>query len=364
MTSPFYSSFVGVLLQSCYAGPSPDGGWRFGPPPKDDNGKRMFAVPDDATHDIERYAFLEKQFPHFEYAFSMLEDEQSRRMLLLKLARFVFDGSRVSISMTYQQFNHYIEQVKPLLVRESVINSGLVGLDLNQYDLEPAGIPIQILTSVGGLINQFFLQQYQFDRDGVQVKIEPGDTVIEGGMCWGDSALNFAHKTGKKGRVIGFEFEPRNLQIISANFQNNPDLAKRIKIYKNALYGESGKTLTFAMAGPATGLVFKSVNTDESDLVPVTAETLTIDDMVEREKLDRVDYIKLDIEGAEQETMRGAEKTLRRFRPKLALSAYHRFDDIPNLIRYVHDLDLGYKFWLDHFKPDDKETMLFAKTEV
>jgi hypothetical protein len=55
--------------------------------------------------------------------------------------------------------------------------------------------------------------------------------------------------------------------------------------------------------------------------------------------LSRVDYIKMDIEGAEREALRGAEETLRKYRPRLMLDAYHRPDDatvLPGLMRRVY----------------------------
>ena len=66
--------------------------------------------------------------------------------------------------------------------------------------------------------------------------------------------------------------------------------------------------------------------------VPLT----TIDRLVAELGLERVDYIKMDIEGAEQRAIRGAAATIATFHPRLSLSAYHVPDDpvkIPELVR-------------------------------
>jgi hypothetical protein len=56
--------------------------------------------------------------------------------------------------------------------------------------------------------------------------------------------------------------------------------------------------------------------------VPLT----TIDKLVEELKLERVDYIKMDIEGAEEKALRGGHETIKRFRPRLSVSVYHAED--------------------------------------
>jgi len=65
--------------------------------------------------------------------------------------------------------------------------------------------------------------------------------------------------------------------------------------------------------------------------VPLTR----IDDEVEKLGLPRVDFIKMDIEGAEREALAGAAGTLRRFKPTLALDSYHRPDDPVVLPRVI-----------------------------
>jgi hypothetical protein len=94
----------------------------------------------------------------------------------------------------------------------------------------------------------------------------------------------------------------------------------------------------------------------------VEVETQTIDDLVAANSLDRVDFIKMDIEAAEPDALMGAEQTLRKHRPQLAISIYHdarHFACIPN---WLADLNLGYRFFIDHFTIHSEETVLFARS--
>lgn len=62
----------------------------------------------------------------------------------------------------------------------------------------------------------------------------------------------------------------------------------------------------------------------------------------------RVTYVKLDVEGAEKETFEGMENTLKLFKPKLNVAAYHRSEDIFALILQLKSINPDYKFYLRH----------------
>jgi hypothetical protein len=68
----------------------------------------------------------------------------------------------------------------------------------------------------------------------------------------------------------------------------------------------------------------------------------------------------MDIEGAELNALHGAEQTIRTFKPKLAISVYHKPNDLAEIPSYLNNLGLGYEFFLDHFTIYGGETVLFA----
>jgi hypothetical protein len=58
--------------------------------------------------------------------------------------------------------------------------------------------------------------------------------------------------------------------------------------------------------------------------------------------------------------LKGAEHTIRRFRPNLAIALYHGDNDFIDIPNYLESLKLEYELFLDHFTIHREETILFA----
>ncbi len=63
----------------------------------------------------------------------------------------------------------------------------------------------------------------------------------------------------------------------------------------------------------------------------------------------------MDIEGSEILALKGAERTIRRFKPKLAISIYHVFTHYFEAILFLHALNLGYRFHIEHYTSTAKK---------
>ena len=82
----------------------------------------------------------------------------------------------------------------------------------------------------------------------------------------------------------------------------------------------------------------------------LTAKFIDLDTYVAKKNLPRVDYIKLDIEGAELDMLHGAVKTITRCKPKMAVSAYHKPEDLWTLAAYIKSLRPDYEFEFRHYR--------------
>ena len=85
-----------------------------------------------------------------------------------------------------------------------------------------------------------------------------------------------------------------------------------------------------------------------------------IDTLVNNEEIKRIDFFKLDVEGFEMQVLLGANKAINKFKPKLAMSLYHKADDMFEILAYVKNHHPFYKFYLGHYTIHIEETVLYC----
>ena len=156
--------------------------------------------------------------------------------------------------------------------------------------------------------------------------------VIDVGVFDGGTAAIFAEMGYK---VYGFEMDRKNYETSlkvakEKNFVVEPfGLGSCKQKIKYASSGNSGSKLT----GQGNDI----------------AEIITLDSYVNEKKLSRVDFLKMDVEGAELEVLRGAVTTIARFKPILAISVYHKVDDFWTLMNFVKSIRPDYEFVMRQF---------------
>lgn len=89
-------------------------------------------------------------------------------------------------------------------------------------------------------------------------------------------------------------------------------------------------------------------------------DTTTIDDYKKEQNIEKIDFIKMDIEGSELPALEGAIKTLKEDRPQLAISIYHSNEDFIKIPIFLHNNLENYIFKLAHYSARAHETILYA----
>lgn len=169
-------------------------------------------------------------------------------------------------------------------------------------------------------------------RASPEETIRTGDVVLDVGGHVG----TFTRRALALGasRVVAVEPDPVLAVCLRQNFAGD----SRVTVVEAAAWNESGAlTLRWGPVNSGTS----SVITGGERIGEVRA--VTIDSLTKSLGLSRVDYIKMDIEGAEREALAGAAATLRAQRPRLMIDAYHRTDDMRVLPDLVNAAGPGYR---------------------
>lgn len=133
--------------------------------------------------------------------------------------------------------------------------------------------------------------------------------------------------------VVAIEPAPENLECLRRNYAPEIQSGRVIVVPKGVWDREDFLTLRVDPKNSAAdSFVIRREGAVDVERVPLT----TIDQLVAELKLPRVDYIKLDIEGAEPKALVGARETLAKYKPRISIASYHQPDHprvIPELIR-------------------------------
>jgi FkbM family methyltransferase len=300
--------------------------------------------------------FILPILPELEWLYAHLADQESRDLLVSLIAFRVLGHQKVKLACNRPAYWANIRRMEEHARDAESMDSSFMQWRLHKMDLRPFGVPVTLFTLPAGASTMFVEEQYRCVGADGPIEAADGDVVIDAGACWGDTALYFAARVGTLGRVFSFEFLPANLQIFHRNLDLNPHLKDRVSLVEHAVWSSSDQTLFINGNGPATRVELAPSVPDAPGI-----KTLSIDDLVASRGLDRLDFIKMDIEGAEMSALRGAEAALRRFRPKLAITVYHSLSDFWSVPQFLDALGLGYRFFLRHFTIHAEETVLFAE---
>lgn len=197
-------------------------------------------------------------------------------------------------------------------------------------------------------VQTFILEGYAYDD---VCRAHTGDVVLDCGAYTGNTALYFSKVTGGSGQVYSFEPMPESYVKCKENL-----LARKlaqVKLYNLAITDRTRELSFTSLAGPG------SRQYSGPDAIKI--QGISIDEFVQQEKLERVNFIKMDIEGSELKALEGTVETCHKFNPRLAICVYHKPEDLITIPKKVLQINPNYRLYLKHSSYNFCETVLFAE---
>jgi len=189
--------------------------------------------------------------------------------------------------------------------------------------------------SVVEAVDKFMIEgPYGYSDGNFDVTVKSGDIVIDAGAWIGD----FSAYAASKG-AVSYAFEPVNdtfnLLCKTAELNDN----KIYPIRKGLSDTNKETTIKVSQTNSGESSLILDSGKGENQTILLT----TLDHFAEENNLERIDFIKADIEGAERDMLKGATHVLRTFAPKLAICTYHLPDDPEVLENIILEANPNYK---------------------
>tara|TARA_B110001454_G_scaffold112829_1_gene105843 strand:+ start:806 stop:1687 length:882 start_codon:yes stop_codon:yes gene_type:complete len=141
--------------------------------------------------------------------------------------------------------------------------------------------------------------------------VKNGDNVVDLGANIGYFTLILAKLVGPTGKVFAFEPDPRNLTLLKKNIEYNN--YKNVIIVPKAVSNVNDKcTLYVGQKTFGQNRIYKPEKTDTQKFIPTDSETIRLDDFFKANNLlDKISFIKMDIEGSEFLALSGMKEILK-----------------------------------------------------
>lgn len=238
----------------------------------------------------------------------------------------------ISVEEVVQHYRDYLVIISSRWYSQEMVQQ-LREMNFPEEHIYIPGPPIPYLH--GGTGNQYF---DVFEKNENEI-------FVDGGGYNGLTARSFVNWAGGEYKKI-YIFEPLA--------EMRGEIEKNLQGIDNVLYFDKGlwnceEELRF-VEDKTSSTIYNGGGT--------VIKTISLDSAVLPE--DKITFIKLDIEGAELQALQGSANIIRRDRPKMAISIYHKPMDVIDLADYILSLVPDYQFYIRHYTSTIYETILYA----
>ena len=276
-------------------------------------------------------------YERFEETYQLISDQPSRRLFAeLILMKIISEQNARLSSFTAEFVDSYEAASAQILASDET-------LPVYTWVLRKIALsaPNVSFFTVPTILNLHLTNRlYRYQRAAVTIEVGAGDVVLDAGVGWGDTCIYLAARAneGSGGHVYAFDILEEGLAALARQTDINPHL-RNITPVLIGVSDSDGASVWIDNPGP--GAHITDTNTGRQ------IETITIDTFCAEQALKKVDFIKMDIEGGEVPALSGGAATILSHKPKLAISAYHKWDDLLVIPKLIHSIRDDYSYYLD-----------------
>jgi len=255
----------------------------------------------------------------------------------IKMFNYFEISQYFNIQSEYPYFNNILEET--INNYEQIINS----LNNLNDNLSKNIVMQHLIFRLTFNATAFLAIKDNFEEQYFDIQIDDKNEIfVDGGSFDGQTTEFLLNKYTNIKKVYCFEPDVNNYNTIKSKFHTN----KNVVIKNTGLWNIETQKYFLSTSDEISRIVNKSDIKIDLDMIDKMASDAT--------------FIKLDIEGAEKEALVGAERTIKKKLPKLAISIYHKPNDLFEIINIVKGYTNNYKFYIRHYSDYMFDTILYG----
>jgi len=200
-------------------------------------------------------------------------------------------------------------------------------------------------------LSQIICGDWMYFQPGADIfTLDTNEIFIDAGGSLGDTVAGFSDAVkGSYKHIHSFEPSPIGAGIMRKMFNKN----EKITVYELGLSNSAG------VAGFSHQLVHE-VGTVNGVINRPGADSRIMVEALDNLNIGKVTFIKMDIEGFEQEALEGARKTIKEHKPKLAICTYHKPEDFGKIFNLIKNIREDYTIYLRHYSASEGDSVFYA----
>ena len=300
------------------------------------------------------FAYLKENSLSLWEARNLFDDEMSRQC---------FDSTiilrSVGFNKYYYPFLHPLDffeclESRPFISKKGGLPADYLGMPLYNFSIDLCKHGhVEIIAPYAYSRYQRAYGQY-FPKINVEWFLPPkGGVVYDCGSCIGEVSAVFAGMVGATGQVHCFDPIPLHIQFCKYQQELNPRLGKAFYFCEAGVDSQSRQALHQDHDCHPDSKISPGATASGQSMI-------SLDDYTMLNSVGHVHYVKMDIEGYEAAALEGGKNILREFKPMLAVSAYHKADDLWALPLLIKSLNPEYNLYFRHHSPCQWESVIYA----